>query len=105
MEQIKQIINKQTKIHSFPLGRLGWEKKMADYKRIIKNVLFVALVPSVVVAGYYGYQYYKKKKKEADGDNLREKDGKKADLTFIPTTKLDTTKPIIMLKPDDKKDS
>lgn len=40
---------------------------MADYKRIIKNVLFIALVPSVVVAGYYGvkaYQKFKNKDKE-----------------------------------------
>ena len=76
---------------------------MADYKRIIKNVLFVALVPSVVVAGYYGWQYYKKKKEEWDRDSLRTGDGKKPDLQFIPNIKVDTTKPIIVLKADEKK--
>lgn len=45
---------------------------MADYKRIIKNVLFIAFVPSVVVAGYYGYQYYKKRKEEAESNTLRQ---------------------------------
>jgi len=45
---------------------------MADYKRIIKNVLFIAFVPSVVVAGYYGYQYYKKRKEEAEANTLRQ---------------------------------
>lgn len=45
---------------------------MADYKRIIKNVLFIAFVPTVVVAGYYGYQYYKKRKEEAEANTLRQ---------------------------------
>lgn len=42
-----------------------------DKKRIIKNVLFVALVPSFVVAGYYGYKAYQnfKRKKEGEGED------------------------------------
>ena len=48
---------------------------MADYKRIIKNVLFIALVPSVVVGTYYGYKAIKNwrdnKNKEEDGEEKK----------------------------------
>jgi len=42
-----------------------------DVKRIVKNVLFIVLVPSVVVAGYYGYKYMqnRKIKKEEESDD------------------------------------
>lgn len=32
-----------------------------DKKAIIKNVLFIILVPSIIVASYYGYKFAKKK--------------------------------------------
>ncbi len=48
---------------------------MADYKRIIKNILFVALVPSVITASYYGYKAYKSYKNKKDEDKEeKEKD-------------------------------
>lgn len=49
---------------------------MADYKRIIKNIAFIVLVPSVVVVGYYATKYsvdafkkYRAKKDELDKEN------------------------------------
>jgi hypothetical protein len=52
---------------------------MADYKRIIKNVLFIAVVPTVFVAGYYGYKAYQKyknkdKELESEDENIESKD-------------------------------
>jgi hypothetical protein len=32
-----------------------------DTKRILKNIAFIVFVPSVVVGGYYGYKFIKKK--------------------------------------------
>lgn len=57
---------------------------MADYKRIIKNVLFIAFVPSVVVAGYYGYQYYKKRKEEAEANTLRQNNDGVKTMSAMP---------------------
>ena len=54
---------------------------MADYKRIVKNVLFVALVPTVIVAGYYGYKAFKdysnKKKEGEEEDENKESEPEK----------------------------
>ncbi|MHA1988283.1 MAG: hypothetical protein ACW98D_16730 [Promethearchaeota archaeon] len=63
---------------------------MADYKRIIKNVLFVAIVPSVFVAGYYGYkayQKYKNKNEEAESEDENRED--KDEKLDVDTEKLD----------------
>lgn len=60
-----------------------------DLKRIIKNVLFVALVPSVVVAAYYGYKAFKKYKKKSGSEENKEKDNRKSfDTTQILDKKL-----------------
>lgn len=32
-----------------------------DKKRVIKNVAFIILVPSIIVGAFYGYKYGKKK--------------------------------------------
>ena len=40
-----------------------------DYKRILKNIAFIAFVPSVVVVGYYGYKAVKKYMNEEEEDN------------------------------------
>lgn len=32
-----------------------------DTKRILKNIAFIVFVPSVIVGGYYGYKFVKKK--------------------------------------------
>ena len=45
-----------------------------DYKRVLKNVAFIVLVPSVVVVGYYGYKALKNRKGKTndseDSENL-----------------------------------
>ena len=66
-----------------------------DTKRVIKNVLFIALVPSVVVAGYYGYKaiknYTDKKKKE--GESADENENKSTTIKR-PETKVDVVSEI-----------
>jgi len=74
-----------------------------DYKRIIKNVAFIVLVPSVVVAGYYGVKFIQNRKKKKDSekkdseeldeskdelkDNVEEKEEEGKETKIIPITR------------------
>jgi len=66
-----------------------------DIKRIIKNVAFIAFVPSVVVVGYYGYKAFKKYTEKGNSDK-KNPNGRNP---LPPTEKrlLDSTN-IVMLK-------
>lgn len=57
-----------------------------DYKRVLKNIAFIAFVPTVVVVGYYGYKAIKKK---IDDEALKKQgSGKRIDpnVAFEKTT-------------------
>lgn len=68
---------------------------MADYKRIVKNVLFVALVPTVIVAGYYGYKAFKNysdKNKEGEQDENEESEKDNEDKSNITSSEEENTR-------------
>ena len=66
----KKIINNKSKFHSFPLGRLGWEK-LKKMKTGTKLLLFVG-IPLVLIGGGVGIHFYRKNKKEKKLSNARE---------------------------------
>lgn len=61
-----------------------------DKKRVIKNILFIAFVPSVVVAGYYGYKAIKhyRDKKSGNTKDKEEKEGEENKTEQIEETKV-----------------
>jgi hypothetical protein len=75
---------------------------MADYKRIINNVLFIALVPTVITASYYGYKAYKSyKKKKKEGEE--EGENKEEEMTYeMPPKKESKVNVISELKEEGK---